>query len=381
MKKLALLMAVVMLMALASTAMAADYKIAIITNTVSQNEEEFRSAEQLQAQYPDIVVTATFPDQFASEIEATKAAITQFAFDPDVKAIITNQAVPGVAAAFEEVREINPDILLLANKAQENAATLSPAADVVLNDDEPATGYQIIDKAHEWGADVFVHYSFPRHMAMELIVARYNIMKPLAEEYGIEFTDRTAPDPTGDAGASGAQQFILEDVPAAMEEHEGKKVAFFSTNCSMQEALQVAVLAEPNALYPLPCCPSPYHGFPASMELTGSSEAEDYSDPVGMLQQIAGVLKEHDALDRFSTWSRPFAIAATNTLFDYATLYINGDITERNDQEALAECLMRAVEANEAIPFEKYTDADGVEYDNFYVALLEQVNFNDYVIE
>ena len=44
-----------------------------------------------------------------------------------------------------------------------------------------------------------------------------------------------------------------------MAEYEGKKVAFFTTNCVMQEPLQTAILSQPNAYYPQPCCPSPYH--------------------------------------------------------------------------------------------------------------------------
>ena len=58
-------------------------------------------------------------------------------------------------------------------------------------------------------------------------------MRQTCEELGIEFVDATAPDPTGDAGLSGAQQFILEDVPKMVDKY-GKDTAFFSTNCAMQ---------------------------------------------------------------------------------------------------------------------------------------------------
>ncbi|HCX78922.1 MAG TPA: hypothetical protein DG577_05900, partial [Firmicutes bacterium] len=49
-------------------------------------------------------------------------------------------------------------------------------------------------------------------------------------------------------GVSGAQQFILEDVPRQIEQY-GKDTAFFSTNCSMQEPLIRSVL-EGGAIYP-----------------------------------------------------------------------------------------------------------------------------------
>ena len=62
----------------------ADYKIGIITGTVSQGEEEYQAAQNLKEQYPDIVVTATYPDNFSTETEQTIATVTNMAADPDV---------------------------------------------------------------------------------------------------------------------------------------------------------------------------------------------------------------------------------------------------------------------------------------------------------
>ena len=49
---------------------------------------------------------------------------------------------------------------------------------------EAGQGDTIMEKCAEWGIDVFMHYSFPRHMAMETIVGRYNILKANAEGAG-----------------------------------------------------------------------------------------------------------------------------------------------------------------------------------------------------
>ena len=78
---------------------AGDYKIGIMTTTVSQSEESYRAAEMLQEQHPDTVVLATFPDKFATEQETTISTALSLASDPDVKAIIFSQAVQGTAAA------------------------------------------------------------------------------------------------------------------------------------------------------------------------------------------------------------------------------------------------------------------------------------------
>ncbi len=162
-----------------------------------------------------------------------------------------------------------------------------------------------------------------------------------------------------------------------MKKYEGKKVAFFTTNCGMQEPLQLAVLQQPNAYYPLPCCPSPYHGFPASIDI--EIEPEDWGNATVMLEKIAAKLEGHGATGRFSTWPVGMNMAYINAGFDYAVKFANGEITERNDGEALKASMLKAASVEE-IDFEKYTDAEGTTYDNYYMVLLPNVNFADYLV-
>ena len=95
-----------------TTAEAADYKIGIMTTTVSQSEESYRAAEKLEKEHPGKIVLATFPDKFATEQETTISTALSLASDPDIKAIIFSQAVQGTAAACQKIREVRPDILL-----------------------------------------------------------------------------------------------------------------------------------------------------------------------------------------------------------------------------------------------------------------------------
>ena len=357
-----------------AVAEAPKYKIAILTGTTSQGEEEYRAAEKLAGQYPDVVVTDTYPDNFSSEVETTIGKLLQFAEDPDVKAIIMCQAVQGATAAFTKIRETRPDILLMAGVAAEDPADIAGAADVVMGVDEINGGYQIVETAKEWGADVLVHYSFARHMGYETIVARHNIMKEESELAGIQLVDRDAPDPTGDAGMTGAQTFILSDVPKVMEEFAGKKVAFFTTNCGMQEALQAAVLKEANAYYPLPCCPSPFHGFPASLGLGVS--AEDYGNIDVYLEKMATKLDELGAVDRVSTWAVPVNMSMILGGFEYAKSYIeNGG--EKTDKAKLVEALSQAAGAEAAVS--TYVDSNGNEVPNYFMILFDNVNFRDHL--
>jgi hypothetical protein len=373
-KTLAMLLVLMMVLGMGVPALAeGNYKIAILTGTTSQNEEEFRAAQREQNEDPEHIITDTYPDSFMAEMETTVSKLTAFAADPDVKAIIMCQAVPGCKAGFDKIREMGrDDILLIAGTPQEDPAAISASADILLYADEVGQGDSIMETCANWGIDVFIHYSFPRHMAMELIVARHELLKKNAEALGIEFVDVTAPDPTAEAGMSASQQFILEDVPQQMAKYEGKKVAFFTTNCGMQEPLQTAVLAQPNAYYPQPCCPSPYHAFPAVLGL----ELELGVDNNAALKAIAQKLEEKGAVGRFSTWESPIAMTEIAVGVDYARAWINGETTERVDRAVIEKLL------KEGIPGARvstYTNAEGTEFSNYFVMLLTPVNFADYL--
>lgn len=378
-KVLCLLLAAMLLVGLAGTTLATEgspevgpYKIAIMTGTTSQGEEEIRAAEREQKADPDHIITDTYPDQFMAEQETTVNKLMAFAADPEVKAIIVCQAVPGTQIAFQKIRESGrDDILLIAGTPQEDPAVIAAASDIVMYADEAKQGDTIMETCAKWGVDVFIHYSFPRHMAMELIVARHQVLKANAEALGIEFVDVSAPDPTAEAGPSASQQFILEDVPAQIAKYAGKKVAFFTTNCGMQEPLQTAILTQPNGYYPQPCCPSPYHGFPAVLSLK-LDLAGDNNDA---LKAVAGKLADYDALSRFSTWPAPVAMTIIEVGTAYAKGYIEGTIEGRNNQEALVNMFKERVDG--AI-METYTNVEGQNFDNYYTILLTPVDFNDY---
>ena len=374
-KLLCTLLALMMVVGTCSVAMASEgnYKIAIMTGTTTQGEEEFRAAEREKAADPDHIITDTYPDSFMAEQETTISKLVAFASDPEVKAIVMCQAVPGAKPAFDKIREMGrDDILLIAGTPQEDPAVIAGASDIVMYADEIKQGDTIMEKCVEWGIDVFIHYSFPRHMAMELIVGRHELLKENADALGIEFVDVTAPDPTAEAGATASQQFILEDVPQQMAKYEGKKVAFFTTNCGMQEPLQTAILNQPNAYYPQPCCPSPYHGFPAVLGLEFGDEVTDEE----ALKTVAASLNEYGAAGRYSTWPAPVAMSIISIGVEYARQYISGAITERNDAKALTDLF---IEKLGGATVETYTNAEGETFDNYYTVLLAPVNFEDYL--
>ncbi len=348
---------------------AGNWKIGILTGTVSQNEEEYRAAQKVVAKYgEDKVIHLTYPDKFMDEQETTISNIVSLASDPDVKAILIVQAVPGVSAGIAKAKEVRDDILFIAGTPGEDPNLIADNADIVLNVDELSMGQTLIDQSKKMGAKTFVHYSFPRHMSYALLSARRDALKANAEKAGLVFVDATAPDPTGDAGTTGAQQFILEDVPKMVQEY-GKDTAFFSTNCSMQVPL-IQSVTKTGAIYPQPCCPSPYHGFPVAFEVEIPEDKK--GDVEYAIAEIKKAVEEKGMSGRLSTWVRPAAMMYIEAGAEYSIRYINGEFEEKLNQEALKE------------EFEKYagvevtmTPLDDGTYkrDNYFLILMDFLNF------
>ena len=368
-----LLLALVMVFSLVACgsgekAASADYKIGIITGTVSQGEEEYQAAQNLKAKYGDKVVTATYPDNFSTETEQTIATVTNMAADPEVKAIVFVQAVPGATAAINKVKETRDDILFVTGVCAEDPAVIAAAADVCLLVDEIAMGTTIIDQAHKQGAKTFVHVSFERHLGYATISARRDGFIARCAELGIEFVDATAPDPTGDAGVTGAQAWVTENIKVYVDKY-GKDTAFFSTNCSLQVPL-IQQCAELGAIYPQQCCPSPYHGYPSAFNI--STEGHEGDVPY-MLDQITAKVAEYGNSGRMSTWEVPVNMVMIEAGFNYATKWIKGEIKDRCDKAAfLAE--VQAI-AGEAASLSNYSDEASGEIANFFMILCPFYDF------
>ena len=321
------LVAIALVLVLGAAAFAAP-KIGIMTGTVSQGEEEYRAGEEMVAKYgEDRVIHVTYPDKFMDEQETTISQVLAMASDPDVKAIVVCQAVPGTAAAIDKVREVRDDILFVLGTIHEEPYMIAEKADILYEIDQPTRGTTIIEKARDMGAKTFIHYSFPRHMSMPLLATRRDIMEKTAKELGIEFVFVNSPDPTGEGGVAGAQQFILEDAPRQVEKY-GPDTAFFSTNCSMQEPLIKSVV-KGKALYPEQCCPSPFHALPNALGL----KVESKGDVPYILNAINEKIVELGMEGRIATWTAPIAMNFIRAGSEYATDFAEGKFEDKQDIE------------------------------------------------
>ena len=310
------------------------YKIGIVTGSVSQSEDDRRGAEAFQKEYgEDMVQLAIYPDNFTEETETTIQSIVNLSADPLMKAIIVNQAVPGTTEAFRKIKETRPDIICIAGESHEDLPEIGSAADLVTNNDFVSRGYLIIRTAHELGCDTFVHISFPRHMSYETMSRRVAIMKAACEEFGMKFVLETAPDPTSDVGVSGAQAYILEQVPAWVEKY-GQNAAYFCTNDAHTEPLLKRLL-ECGGYFLEADLPSPLMGYPGALGLDLTEEAGDFEK---ILTKVESAIVEKGGADHFGTWAYSYGYTLSAGLALHAKNVLDGK-SELLDMDDVAAAL------------------------------------------
>lgn len=341
-----------------------EYKIGIMTGTVSQGEEEFRAAENMKALYGDKIVITTYPDRFMQEQETTISNMMAMASDPQVKAIVMVQAVPGAAAAIQRVREVRPEMLFILGAPQEDPDVIAQYGDINLQTNDIARGAQIAQHAKEMGAEVLVHYSFPRHMSIEMLSVRRDLMKAEADKLGLRFVEEDAPDPTGDAGVPGTQQFIMEDVPRKIAQF-GKDTAFFGTNCAMMEPL-IRQTVFGGALFPVQCCPSPYHALPSALGIQVPENRQGDLDWIR--DEIRKVVADNGATGRVATWPVPVNMMYIEAGVKYAIEYIEGRTNGRVDKDLLIS-LMEEI-AGGGVDISEY-----LHYDNYFLYMSDHLIF------
>jgi hypothetical protein len=343
----------------------APYHIGIVTGTVSQGEDELRGAEKLIEDYGDassggMIAHVTYPDNFMQEMETVISQIVGLADDPLMKAIVVNQSIPGTTEAFRRVKEKRPDILCFAAEAQEDPGVISSTADLVTSVNDVYRGYLIPVAAKMMGATDFVHISFPRHMSYELLSRRRNIMEAVCKDIGVNFHFETAPDPVSDVGVAGAQQFILEKVPAWLDKY-GPKTAFFNTNVAHVEPLIRQIVAY-GGYYVESSVPSPLRGYPGALGLDLTAEKGNFP---AIMKKIEEVIIQKGASGRLGTWAYSCGYAESAGLVELARRIIDGEA------EMTIEDLVDA--------YEKYTP--GSEWNgSYYVDLSTGIEKTNYIL-
>lgn len=342
------------------------YKIGIVTPTLSTSEDEFRSAAIMAEKYPDIVKHITLPENFNVEIETGISQILSLADDEEMKAIIVNSGQSGLLPAFEKIKETRPDILTIATMMDE-PELMSKYIDMNFSTDWLRRGVTIPTKAKAMGAKTFVHYSFPTHLAKEVVANRRDIMKETCEEIGLEFVEIITPDPQTGEGTAPMLQFLREDIPRQIEKY-GVETNIFGTNCPMydvilDEALDLKyIMAEQ-------CCPTPTQAYPTVMGLEIAKEDVGNFDKINLM--ISEKAKEAGMTGRLSGWAMPSSVFVPQFEIELAKHIIENDLDYK---DALNKDFLDNL-SEETIGIRADFAPMSDEFDNYFMLVLDSIYY------
>ncbi|TJX13745.1 DUF3798 domain-containing protein [Tissierella creatinini] len=344
---------------------APSYKIGIITPTLSSSEDEFRAGDNMVKKYPGIVKHLTFPENVNAEMETALSQIVSLADDPDMKAIIIASGGSGYLPGLQKVKEKRPDIITITAPIWDDPELMAKYVDINLDTDWARRGVTIVEKAHDMGAKTFIHYSFPTHLAKEVISLRKDTMKETAEKLGMEFVEVVTPDPQTGDGTAPMLQFLREDVPRQIEKY-GPDTNIFGSNCPMydvilDEALKLKFLVAEQ------CCPTPTQAYPTVMGLEIAEEDSANFDKINAM--ISEKAKEAGMTGRLSGWPMPVTIFLPEYAVELAKYAIDNNSNLKEDvlnKEFLDK-------------FAKDTFGVGVDFqsyqqkDNYYMMIMESI--------
>lgn len=297
------------------------YKIGIVTPTLSTSEDEFRAGAEMAEKYPEIVTHITLPENFNAELETGISQILSLSDDPQMKAIIVNSGQSGLLPAFEKIETKRPDILTIATTLDE-PELMAKFVDVSFSTDWVRRGKTIPTKAKEMGAKTFIHYSFPTHLAKEVVGARRDEMKKTCEELGLEYVEITTPDPQTGDGPTAMQQFLREDIPRQIAKY-GPDTNIFGTNCPMYDVILDEALKS-KFIVAEQCCPTPTQAYPTVMNL--EIEEKDLGDYDKINEMITEKSKAAGMTGRLSGWAMPSQIYVPKFEVEFAKHIIENNI-------------------------------------------------------
>ena len=311
----------------------AEFKIGIVTPSLSASEEEFRAADALVKKYPGMAKHIVFPDNFTKEQETGITQIVSLADDKDVKAIIICGGYGGVLPAIQKVKEKRPDIIIITAPVWDDPDMMSKYVDLALDTDWVRRGEFIPEKAKRMGAKTFIHYSFPSHIAKEVISKRREMMKQTCAKIGLKFVEVLTPDPQAGSNRQAMLQFLQEDIPRQIKKY-GKDTAVFGTNCPMQDVI-IAKAMELGFIMPEQCCPTPLQGFPAALGL--EIKPEESTDFAKINAAITEKVKAGNMTGRLSTWPVSVSIFLPTFGFELSKAAIEKKIDLKNIDQVKAK--------------------------------------------
>lgn len=298
-------------------------KIAILTSPESQTPEEYRRAAEIAQEYKYAEIFTCADSRVASSgVSDVYTKAVALAEDKSVGAIIFARANRYTKAAAEAAKAKNPKLLIVCTAPEEDVEKLGTVADMVLTVDTQRDAAMMVEHAKEQGAQVFIFYSPGRHQSTLSVREAREAAEVKCAELGMEYKFVNCYDTLQSLGLNGAKQFIREDISRQMKNYDGKKLAVFSTEQTVQPKL-VELALEKGFILAGTGFPSPYEGYASALNI---NLGKNWDSKGKLLREIKSSLKDRGAQKgQFVVWNELTGVSMLNSAFEYARSVLCGD--------------------------------------------------------
>ena len=341
-------------------------QIGIITNAPTQSYVSIyaeKLEEQSKKSGTPLVINANWPENFHHEQEQVQQIILDMLGDPKINALILHTINPAAGRAIEEAATLRTDFFSVGCVAADDDAITASQVDLVLSLDRTTMGSIAVEQANRMCAKTFVYYylpiahNVPFGIYKPVDLQQFEVTQQTCADFGVDFIPVAIPQGIG--LEPNLADFFAKDIPEKVAEY-GADTAFYSNKCASQPPMLAHVI-EQGAIYPLPCCPSPYHGV--SQTLGIEINEDSYGDYEDIHLQVSKLLAEQDAGGRLASFMVDYIDLELRAAYEYAVKWLHGEVSgEGTDLQVLQE-IMEDIAGTTCRM--RYFEEDGIIYDNY----------------
>jgi len=348
-------------------------QIGIITNVVNQSQGGCVFTDKLAVQNEEnggpLVVHAYWPDAFMTEPEQVQQIVQDMLRNPKIGALIMRDMIPGAASAVKAATDPRRKMFCVSvYGGGDDAAAIAAQVDLVLNLDIAALGGLAAEQARRLGAQTLVYYYHPQHMREAIYAQQFAAAEQACADLELDFIAVELP--TGDLQLP-TPDFLKRDMSRRVQEY-GQDTAFFSPVLGSVPSLLVEQVVQLQAIYPLPCLPTPYLGYPDALGIDfdyGSYGAQGYGDYAYINAQIAQYLAGKNVSGRLASFKVDYADLEIRAAYEYAVKWLKGEVPKEGVDLTVLQQIMENISG--AVCHLRPYQEDGVVYDNYALYCLE----------
>lgn len=336
-------------------------KVGVLCSPLSWGEENFRMVEKCVEKFgEDRIEVTTLPED--SDAQTIVSQASNMASEPEIGALVINEAVPGSIAAADAAKAINSELLVIMVNPSEDPPEVSKSADLgVMTVFEELT-IAAAEQAAEKECEVMVLEVPVDQQGMERAQMRINACQEKCDELGIKLVVNSLPSESDANTRPQMIQAAKEDIYNKLDEY-GDNVGFMSFSSFCATAIFTALCEEGRGYIVGTPDPGPFGpGFMDAFNIT--ADAEHILDMEWTNQAIADALEKKNMSGHFCNWEIPYFSTMMYGSIAYCLAYLDGK-ENTIDLDTWMKYAKESFElTDEQITYFPY-EKDGTTYDNF----------------